>query len=79
MSHTNEIDNILGHSQDNVNFSVSGNENVLLLGFGILLILVVCFVGRKTCVLSRHSNSGMVTHHILGYGEKPRENREFKN
>ena len=41
MSHTNEIDTMLGHSQDNVNFSVTGNENVLLLGFGILLTLLV--------------------------------------
>ena len=78
MSHTNEIDNILGHSQDNVNFSVTGNENVLLLGFGILLILVACFLGRRTCVVSRHSNSGSysATHHIL-YEKLPRQNREF--
>jgi hypothetical protein len=78
MSHTNEIDNLLGHSQDNVNFSVSGNENVLLLGFGILLILVACFLGRKNCVVSRHSNSGIATHHIL-YEKLPRQDREFKN
>ncbi len=78
MSHTNEIDNILGHSQDNVNFSVTGNENVLLLGFGILLILVACFLGRRTCVVQRHSNSGIPVHHIL-YEKLPRQDRVFKD
>jgi len=79
MSHTNEIDNLLGHSQDNVNFSVSGNENVLLLGFGILLILVACFLGRKTCVVSRHSNSGVIAAHHYIWEKLPRQDREFKN
>ena len=76
MSHTNEIDNVLGHSQDNVNFSVSGNENVLLLGFGILLILVACFLGRKQCFVSRHSNAGVKYGHIL-YEKVPRQERKF--
>ena len=76
MSHTNEIDNILGHSQDNVNFSVTGNENVLLLGFGILLILVACFLGRRTCVVSRHSNSGVATSHHIFY-EKSSTSKRF--
>ncbi len=79
MSHTNEIDNILGHSQDNVNFSVTGNENVLLLGFGILLILVACFLGRRTCVVQRHSNSGVIASHGILYEKLPRQNREFKD
>jgi len=77
MSHTNEIDNILGHSQDNVNFSVTGNENVLLLGFGILLILVACFLGRKSCFVTRHTNSGILTSHHILYEKLPRQNREF--
>ena len=77
MSHTNEIDTMLGHTQDNVNISVTGNENVLLLGFGILLILVACFLGRRTCVVSRHSNAGYSTTHHIIYEQLPRQERKF--
>jgi len=77
MSHTNEIDTMLGHSQDNVNFSVTGNENVLLLGFGILLILVACFLGRRTCVVSRHSNAAYKPQTHIIYEQLPRQERKF--
>jgi hypothetical protein len=54
-THTHEIDSFFKH-EDSVGLSINGNSNVLILGFGIVILIVICFLGRSQCKIEKRVN-----------------------
>lgn len=78
-THTHDIDSYFAHS-DSVGLSVNGDSNVLILGIGIIILLVICFLGRNRCKVEPRTSwadAKMTREEYIAPNEYGRKERNF--